>query len=124
MLMKVGMPPGENMLDQVPGLLPPWPMSGGFFMACGVMSIGSSLSSGSIGSTSSDDELESSDPNMLMLPTELEAAIRSPLPHKCRPTLGESSTIEFPRGFLDGIIIPFCVIVGEESGEGWSARVE
>jgi hypothetical protein len=31
--------------------------------------------------------------------------------------------MELARVFL-GIIMPFCVIVGEESGDGWSASVE
>jgi len=127
MLINVGMPPGENMFDHVPVLLlaecPPKGML--CFVVCGVMSIGSSLSSGSIGSPSSDSLLESSVPSMFMLPTELDAAVLSPFPHApCMFTLGESIAIEFPRGFLDGIIMPFCVIVGEESGEDCSASVE
>lgn len=32
--------------------------------------------------------------------------------------------MELDRGFLCGILIPFCVIVGDESGEDWSGRVE
>jgi hypothetical protein len=32
--------------------------------------------------------------------------------------------MEFARGLLEGILIPFCVIVGEESGEDWSGSVE
>jgi hypothetical protein len=126
MLMKVGTCPGENIFDHMPGLLPTGgPPNGVFFTACGVINMGSSLSSGSMGSPSSDSLLESSDPSMLMLPTELDAAVvLSPCPHACRPMLGESSTIEFPRGLRDGIIMPFCVIVGDESGDDWSARVE
>lgn len=127
MLINVGIPPGENMVGgQAPGLLPVGAPPNGvlFFIACGVISIGSSLSSGSIGSPSSEVLLESSDPSILMLPTELEAAVLSPAPHAaCMFTFGESNTMEFPLGFL-GIIMPFCVIVGEESGEDWSARVE
>lgn len=37
---------------------------------------------------------------------------------------GESRIIELARGLLEGIIMPFCVIVGDESGEDWSASVE
>jgi hypothetical protein len=32
--------------------------------------------------------------------------------------------MELARGFLEGIIMPFWVMVGEESGDDWSARVE
>ena len=39
-------------------------------------------------------------------------------------TLGDSIIIEFARGLLVGILIPFCVMVGEESGEDWSGSVE
>lgn len=125
MLMKVGMFPGENMFDHMPGEFPAGgPPNGRLFTACGVINIGSSGSSGSIGSPSSDELLEASEPSMLMLPTELDGATLSPCPHICRPTLGESITIEFPRGLREGIIMPFCVIVGEESGEDCSARVE
>jgi hypothetical protein len=82
------------------------------------MIMGSSLSSGSNGSTSSDELLESSDPSILMLPTELDAAVLSPwLQPPCILTFGESISIEFERGFLGGILMPFCVMVGEESGE-------
>lgn len=38
--------------------------------------------------------------------------------------MGESSSIELERGFRGGILIPFCVMVGEESGEDWSGSVE
>lgn len=125
MLMKVGTFPGENIFDHIPGLFPAGgPPNGVFLTACGVINMGSSLSSGSIGSPSSDPLLESSDPSMLMLPTELDAPVLSPFPHMCRPILGESNTIEFPRGLREGIIMPFWVMVGDESGEDWSARVE
>lgn len=125
MLINVGTFPGENMFDHMPGLFPAGgPPNGGFLTACGVINMGSSLSSLSIGSPSSDPLLESSDPSMLMLPTELEAAILSLFPHICMLILGESSTMEFPRGLREGIIMPFCVIVGEESGDDCSARVE
>lgn len=130
MLMNVGGPPGENTLDQAPAPFPIVVPPNGVlidFIACGVISIGSSWSSGSIGSPSSELLLESSDPSMLMLPTELEAAILSPLPfaHVERMfTLGESRIMELARGFFDGIIIPFWVMVGEESGDDWSGRVE
>lgn len=126
MLMKVGTWPGENMFDHMPGLLPTGcPPNGVFLAACGVINMGSSWSSGSMGSPSSDALLESSDPSMLILPTELDAAVvLPPFPHVCRPTLGESRTMELPRGLRDGIIMPFCVIVGDESGDDCSARVE
>ena len=39
-------------------------------------------------------------------------------------TLGEFINIEFERGFREGILMLFCVIVGEESGEDCSGRVE
>lgn len=122
--MKLGTPLGENMFAK--GLLltaatPPKTLF--VFAACGVMIMGSSVSSGSIGSRSSEELLESSEPNMLMLPTELEGAVLPPLLQA--PILGESPMIiEFARGFLVGILIPFCVIVGEESGEDWSGSVE
>lgn len=127
MLIKLGRPPGENKFDHAPALFPVVGPPKGvlFFIAWGVMSIGSSLSSGSIGSPSSELLLVSSEPSMFMLPTELDAAVLSPVPQaECMFTFGESRTIELPRGFRDGIIMPFCVIVGEESGEDWSARVE
>lgn len=38
--------------------------------------------------------------------------------------LGKSIIIELARGFLEGILIPFCVIVGEESGDDLSGSVE
>lgn len=82
------------------------------------MIMGSSVSSGSKGSSSSEELLESSDPSMLMLPTELEGAVLPPLLHAlCMLMLGESIIIEFARGFLEGILIPFWVMVGDESGE-------
>lgn len=59
-----------------------------------------------------------------MLPTELEAAVLSPFPHIACMRLGLSITMELPRGFREGIIMPFCVIVGDESGDDWSASVE
>lgn len=39
-------------------------------------------------------------------------------------TLGDSSNMELERGFPCGILIPFCVIVGDESGDDASGRVE
>jgi hypothetical protein len=93
--------------------------------ACGVPIMGSSLSSPSSGSTSSDELLDSSDPIMLMLPTELDAAVLSPLPQPpCMLILGEFMSIELERGLRDGILMPFCVIVGDESGEDCSGSVE
>ena len=73
-LMKLGTPLGENMFAK--GLL----LMGALlvFTACGVMIMGSSVSSGSSGSSSSEELLESSDPSMLMLPTELEGAVLPP----------------------------------------------
>lgn len=118
MLAKLGCPLDENRFDQIPLFPAPSPGNRVLVLTCGVISIGSSLSSGSRGSISSDELLESSDPSILMLPTELDAAVLSPLLQPpCMFTLGESSTIELERGFLGGILIPFCVIVGEESGE-------
>jgi len=94
-------------------------------LACGVPIIGSSLSSGSSGSTSSDELLDSSEPIMLMLPKELDGAVLSPLPHPlCMVTFGEFINIEFERGFRDGMLMPFCVIVGDESGDDCSGSVE
>lgn len=62
---------------------------------------------------------------MLMLPMELEAAVLSPLPHAlCMFTFGEFMSIEFDRGLRDGILMPFCVIVGDESGDDCSGSVE
>lgn len=60
-----------------------------------------------------------------MLPTELEGAVLPPLLQApCELIFGESIIIELARGFLEGILIPFCVIVGEESGDDWSGNVE
>lgn len=123
MLAKLGCPPGENKFDHALPVLSPGKRV--LVFACGVMIMGSSLSSGSSGSTSSEELLESSEPIMLMLPTELDGAVLSPwLQPPCMLTLGESSSIELERGFRGGILMPFCVIVGEESGEDWSGRVE
>ena len=48
-----------------------------------------------------------------------------PLPQAlCMLILGESRIIELARGFLDGILMPFCVMVGDESGDDLSGRVE
>ena len=73
--------------------------------------MGSSLSSGSIGSPSSELLLEDSEPSILMLPSELDAAVRSPLPNADQIELefrfGESKTSELDLPFLGGIIIPF-----------------
>lgn len=124
--MKLGTPLGENMLAK--GLLlmaaPPWYVLLDF-AACGVMIMGSSGSNESRGSSSSEELLESSDPSMLMLPTELEGAVLPPwLQALCKLMLGKSIIIELERGFFKGILMPFCVIVGEESGDDWSGRVE
>ena len=128
MLMKLGKPPapGEKRFIAQPGLTPGAdPGNAMLLFACGVPIIGSSLSSGSNGSTSSDELLESSEPIMLMLPTELDAAVLSPLPHPlCMFTLGEFMIIEFDRGFRDGMLMPFWVIVGDESGDDCSGSVE
>jgi hypothetical protein len=79
MLMKLGSPPatGEKrfVAHPAPGAAPG---NARPIFACGVPNMGSSLSSGSSGSTSSDELLDSSDPSMFMLPTELEAAVLSP----------------------------------------------
>jgi hypothetical protein len=78
MLAKLGCPPGEKRFVKTP-LLPVFsPGKRVLVFACGVMIMGSSLSSGSSGSTSSEELLESSEPIMLMLPTELEGAVLSP----------------------------------------------
>lgn len=126
MLAKLGCPPGENRLVQGP--LPPERRDGNkiLVLACGVIIIGSSLSSGSKGSISSEELLESSDPSMLMLPTELEAAVLSPWCQAvCITELGESRTImELERGLFEGILMLFWVMVGDESGEDASGRVE
>jgi hypothetical protein len=119
MLMKLGRP-GENMLAAQP-LFPPT-------FACGVPIMGSSWSSwssGSSGSTSSEELLDSSEPIMLMLPMELDGAILSPAPHTpCIFTFGELGSIELDRGRFDGILMPFCVSVGDESGEDCAGTVE
>jgi hypothetical protein len=127
MLIKLGTPPGEKRLAN--GLFPAFAPGNRLLvlLACGVIIIGSSVSSGSIWSSSSDELLESSDPSMLMLPTELDAAVLSPLPFPqalCMLMLGESRIIELARGLPAGIFIPFCVIVGDESGDDWSGSVE
>jgi hypothetical protein len=126
MLMKLGSPPatGENrfvaQLPVLPGMLPG---NARLIFACGVPIMGSSLSSGSSGSTSSEELLDSSDPSILMLPTELDAAVLSLLHPPCICTFGEFIIIEFVR-FREGILIPFCVIVGDESGDDCSGTVE
>jgi hypothetical protein len=75
-LMKLGTPLGENMFAKGLWLMGAPPAKTLFvFAACGVMIMGSSVSSGSSGSSSSEELLESSDPSMLMLPTELEGAV-------------------------------------------------
>lgn len=128
MLIKFGTPlaPGENRFAAQPVLLPGIdPGKAMLLFACGVPIMGSSLSSGSSGSTSSDELLDSSEPIMLMLPTELEGAVLSPFPHPlCMFTFGEFMSIEFDRGLRDGMLMPFCVIVGDESGDDCSGSVE
>jgi hypothetical protein len=135
MLINVGGPPGLNILLHAPvGPAPPNGVSR-LFIAWGVMSMGSSTSSGSIGSPSSEELDESSEPSMFIEPTELEAAVLSPLPlplplpfplpHvECVLTFGLSRIMLFALCLLEGIIMPFCVIVGDESGDDWSASVE
>jgi hypothetical protein len=63
---------------------------------------------------------------MFILPTELEAAVLSPLllHPPCMLMLGEFISIEFDRGLRCGIFMPFCVIVGDESGDDCSGSVE
>jgi hypothetical protein len=39
-------------------------------------------------------------------------------------TFGEFSSIEFERGRFDGILMPFCVSVGDESGDDCAGTVE
>lgn len=128
MLIKLGRPPaiGEKIFVAQLGLLPGTPPGNArFIFACGVPIMGSSLSSGSSGSASSEELLDSSDPSMFMLPTELDAAVLSPLLQPpCILTLGEFIIIEFDRGFREGILIPFWVIVGDESGDNCSGRVD
>jgi hypothetical protein len=134
MLRNVGAPPGEKRFEvqMLLGLgadIPPNDVPPGLLdlRTWGVISIGSSLSSGSMGS-SSELLLEDSEPSMLQLPTELEAAVLSPLPAAAHAEVacmfGESITSDMERRFRDGIIMPFWVIVGDESGEDCSARVE
>jgi hypothetical protein len=128
MLMKLGSPlaTGENRFVAQPAPLPGAPPGKAMLIfAWGVPIMGSSLSSGSNGSISSEELLDSSDPSILMLPTELDAPVLSPLPHPpCMLTFGEFINIELERGLRDGILIPFCVIVGDESGDDCSGSVE
>lgn len=94
------------------------------FDTCGVDNIGSSLSSGSMGSSSSSPLLEEAEPSIFTLPTEPDTPILSGCPHNAlAPIFGGSMLID-PYAFLCGIAMPFCVMVGEESGELWSASVE
>jgi hypothetical protein len=124
MLMKLGRP-GEKMLAAQPLWPPTAPGKALLSFACGVPIMGSSWSSGSRGSTSSEELLDSSEPIMLMLPTELDGAVLSPAPHApCMFTLGESSSVELERGRFDGILMPFCVSVGDESGDDCAGTVE
>lgn len=84
----------------------------------------SSLSSWSMGSISSSLLLLDSLPNIFTLPSELDTTLRSE-PGTCdQGPKGEGSIfMAFIDIFLGGIIMPFCVIVGDESGDD-SARVE
>jgi hypothetical protein len=110
MLMKFGSPPamGENRFVAQPPLLPGMlPGNARLVFACGVPIMGSSLSSGSSGSISSEELLDSSDPSMLMLPIELDAAVLSPLFHPCMFTFGDCISMEFVRERREGILIPF-----------------
>lgn len=63
-----------------------------------------------------------------MLPTELDTADRSLLlsigQFAAGAKLGESSIIELTEALREGMPMPFCVIMGEESGDDCSARVE
>jgi hypothetical protein len=93
---------------------------------CGVLTMTSSASSFSMGSSSSSESLVESLSIIFTLPSELEMTLRSeaegaPVLH-C-PNVGGSIAIALTLIFLPGIIMPFCVIVGEESGEA-SASVE
>lgn len=126
MLAKLGCAPGEKRFAQMPLLPVPRPGNRTLVLACGVVIMGSSWSSGSSGSMSSEELLESSDPIMLMLPTELDGAVLSPWLHPpaCRLTLGDSISIELDRGLRGGILMPFWVMVGDESGDDWSGSVE
>lgn len=88
----------------------------------------SSLSSGSMRSSSEESLLPESEPSIFTLPTEEDMADRSGLPMlgqlELGPRPGESSIIEPTEALRDGIIMPLCVIIGEESGDDCSARVE
>lgn len=63
-----------------------------------------------------------------MLPTELDTADRSVVlsigQFEAGIKLGESSIIEVTDALREGMPMPFCVIMGEESGDDCSASVE
>jgi hypothetical protein len=86
----------------------------------------SSTSSGSMGSISSSLSLDESEPSMFTLPSELDTTLRSDVPGKVVQGVnwGGSNAMELMDIFRLGIIIPFCVTVGDESGEDCSASVE
>jgi hypothetical protein len=95
-------------------------------LTCGVVSIDSSMSSASMRSSS---ELlpDDSEPIIFMLPNELDTVVRS------LPRVDHSDIVllqvdsEKPPNcplLLFGMFIALPVIVGEESGEDCSARVE
>jgi hypothetical protein len=86
--------------------------------------IGSSGSSGSIGSQSSESLPESSEASMLTLPTEPGIKPLSDAFEDHCDSIGASTIIELIDNFLGGTMTALCVIVGEESGEDCSARVE
>lgn len=94
---------------------------------CGVVKMASSMSSGSIKSSSSDSLLPESEASIFTLPTELDTVDRSlfMVGHpELGPRLGESSIIELMEALREGMTTPFCMMIGEESGEDCSARVE
>jgi len=114
-------------IQLLPGLGCATPSKGPWFLfTCGVVRMESSISSASIGSSSSELLPDDSDPSILTLPRELETVIRSWLPrvdHKELELPAISTLPKFPLRRC-GMFIARPVIVGEESGEDCSARVE
>ncbi len=72
--------------------------------------------------------LDASEVKALVDPTDLGRKSRSPFQFMGHPPiefgLGDSIIMDTLDPLRDGILKLFCVIVGEESGEDWSGRVE
>ena len=113
---KLEPPWGKGLGHRLAGVVAPMFNDGDLRCIFGVANI-ESCSSGSIGSRSSS-LLESSEPSMFMLPTELDPVFKSPAVKR-----GESTNMELNDCFR-GFIMARWAKAGDESGDDWSARVE